>query len=125
MQYSLNYVTWKYRKDVVSDLKSIYGAGTIERTTLALDNFEERWGWKLSINWSKLARKMPRIIPFFDYSPEIKKVIYITNTIKSVNMSFRKITKNSCSYPSDESFMKLFYLALRNISQKCNIPIRD
>ena len=125
VRYSLNYVTWKYRKDVASDLKSIYGAGTIERAAQALDNFEERWGKSYPSIGQSWRRNWPRIIPFFDYSPEIRKVIYTTNAIESVNMSLRKITKNRGSFPSDESLMKLFYLALRNISQKWNMPIRD
>ena len=125
VRYSLNYVTWKYRKDVASDLKSIYGAGTIERATQALDDFEERWGKSYPSIGQSWRRNWPRIIPFFDYSPEIRKVIYTTNAIESVNMSLRKITKNRGSFPSDESLMKLFYLALRNISQKWNMPIRD
>ena len=125
VRYSLNYVTWKYRKDVASDLKSIYGAGTIERAAQALDDFEERWGKSYPSIGQSWRRNWPRIIPFFDYSPEIRKVIYTTNAIESVNMSLRKITKNRGSFPSDESLMKLFYLALRNISQKWNMPIRD
>ncbi len=69
-------------------------------------------------NWS-------RIIPFFDYPPEIRKVIYTTNAIESVNMSLRKITKNRGSFPSDEAVLKLFYLALNNISKKWTMPLRD
>jgi transposase-like protein len=73
-------------------------------------------------------------IPFFDYPPEIRKVIYApkkvplggtTNAIESVNMSLRKLTKNRGSFPSDEALLKLFYLALKNISQKWTMPIRD
>ena len=59
------------------------------------------------------------------YPPEIRKVIYTTNAIESVNMSLRKITKNRGSFPSDEALLKLFYLALRNISRKWTMPIRD
>ena len=65
------------------------------------------------------------VLPFFDYPPEIRKVIYTTNTIESVNMSLRKITRNRGSFPSDEALLKLFYLALRNISKKWTMPIRD
>ena len=64
------------------------------------------------------------MIPFFDYPPETRKVIYTTNAIESVNMRLRKITKNSGSFPSDEALSKLFYLALKNISKKWNMPIR-
>ena len=69
-------------------------------------------------NWSRLT-------PFFDYPPDIRKVIYTTNAIESVNMGLRKLTKNRGSFPSDEALTKLFYLALRNISQKWTMPIRD
>ena len=67
----------------------------------------------------------PSFARFFDYPPEIRKVIYTTNAIESVNMSLRKLTKNRGSFPSDEALTKLFYLALRNISQKRTLSIRD
>ena len=70
-------------------------------------------------------RNWPRIIPFFDYPSEIRPVTYTTNAIESVNVSLRKITKIRGSFPSDEALLKLFYLALRNISRKWTMPIRD
>ena len=76
----------------------------------------------ISQSW---RRNWPRLIPFFDYPPEIRTVIYTTNAIESVNMSLRKLTKNRGSFLSDDALMKLFYLALRNISQKWTMPIRD
>lgn len=63
--------------------------------------------------------------PFFDYPPEIRKIIYTTNANESVNMSLRKITRIADRFPSDEALLKLFYLALRNISQKWTMPLRD
>jgi len=90
-----------------------------------LTEFEEKWGgdypaivqsWR--INWV-------RIIPFFDYPPEIRRIIYTTNAIESVNMSLRKITKNRGSFPSDEVLLKLFYLALTNISRKWTMPFQN
>jgi putative transposase len=89
------------------------------------DAFEERWGKDYPSIGQSWRRNWERITPFFDYPPEIRRVIYTTNAIESVNMSLRKITKNRGSFPSDESLIKLFYLALRNISQKWNMPIRD
>ncbi len=65
------------------------------------------------------------MIPFFEYPPDIRKVIYTTNAIESVNMSLRKITKTRGSFPSEDAVFKLFYLALNNISQKWTMPIRD
>ena len=70
-------------------------------------------------------RAWDRVIPFFAFPPAIRRVIYTTNAIESVNMSLRKLTKNRGSFPSDEALLKLFYLALRNISQKWTMPIRD
>ena len=91
------------------------------------DNYCDTGGWDdayraISQSW---RRNWPRIIPFFDYPPEIRKVIYTTNAIESVNMSLRKITKNRGSFPSDEALIKLFYLALKNIGKTWTMPIRD
>ena len=125
VRHSLNYVSWKRRKEVAADLRSIYTAATAQEAELMLGDFEAKWdteyqpiGQSWRINWERLT-------PFFDYPPEIRKVIYTTNAIESVNMSLRKLTKNRGSFPSDEALTKLFYLALRNISQKWTMPIRD
>lgn len=125
VRHSLNYVSWKVRKEVAADLRAIYASGTIDQANAALDAFEERWGRDYPSIGQSWRRNWSRITPFFDYTPEIRKVIYTTNAIESVNMSLRKITKNRGSFPSDESLIKLFYLALRNISQKWSMPIRD
>ncbi|MFA5243364.1 MAG: IS256 family transposase, partial [Sulfuricella sp.] len=125
VRYSLNYVSWKLRKAVAADLRTIYSAATVEEAEAKLAEFEEKWGEaypSIVLSW---RRNWERIIPFFDYPPEIRKVIYTTNAIESVNMSLRKITKNRGSFPSDEALLKLFYLALQNISQKWTMPIRD
>ncbi len=125
VRHSLNYVSWKVRKEVAADLKTIYASGTVDQANAALNTFEERWGRDYPSIGQSWRRNWSRITPFFDYPPEIRKVIYTTNAIESVNMSLRKITKNRGSFPSDESLIKLFYLALRNISQKWSMPIRD
>jgi putative transposase len=64
-------------------------------------------------------------VPFFDYPPEIRKVIYTTNAIESVNMSLRKVTKSRGSFPNDDALIKLYYLTLRNISKKWRMPIQN
>jgi putative transposase len=125
VRYSLNYISWKLRKEVALDLRTIYAAATVEEAEQRLDEFEEKWGAAYPSIAQSWRRNWPRIIPFFDYPPEIRKVIYTTNAIESVNMSLRKITKNRGSFPSDESLLKLFYLALNNISKKWTMPIRD
>ena len=106
-----------------ADLKRIYQSATAEEAELRLGEFEAKWDDEylpISQSW---RRNWPRLITFFDYPPEIRKVIYTTNAIESVNMSLRKLTKNRGSFPSDEALLKLFYLALRNISQKWTLRI--
>ena len=125
VRHSLNYVSWKRRKDVAADLRRIYTAATAEEAELMLGEFEARWDAEYLPIGQSWRRNWSRLIPLFDYPPEIRKVIYTTNAIESVNMGLRKLTKNRVSFPSDEALTKLFYLALRNISQKWTMPIRD
>lgn len=125
VRHSLNYVSWKRRKEVAADLRRIYTAATVEEAELMLGEFEDRWHSEYLPIGQSWRRNWSRLTPFFDYPPEIRKVIYTTNAIESVNMSLRKLTKNRGSFPSDEALTKLFYLALRNISQKWTMPIRD
>jgi len=125
VRYSLNYVSWKLRKEVAADLRTIYTAATVEEAEQRLDEFEAKWGVDYPSIVKSWRGNWSRLIPFFDYPPEIRKVIYTTNAIESVNMSLRKITKNRGSFPSDEALLKLFYLALNNIRKKWTMPIRD
>ncbi len=125
VRHSLNYVSWKRRPEVAADLKRIYESATADEAEQRLGEFEAKWDDDYLPIGQSWRRNWPRLIPFFDYPPEIRKVIYTTNAIESVNMSLRKLTKNRGSFPSDEALLKLFYLALRNISQKWTMPIRD
>ncbi len=122
---SLNYVSWKLRKAVAADLRSIYTAATENEAQMRLEEFEAKWGADYPTIVKSWRSNWARITPFFEYPPEIRKVIYTTNAIESVNMSLRKITKNRGSFPSDDALLKLFYLALNNISKKWTMPIRD
>jgi transposase-like protein len=122
---SLNFVPWKAQKEVAADLKRIYTASTVELAEQMLTEFEAKWDKQyqpIGLSWRK---NWARVIPFFDYPPEIRKVIYTTNAIESINMSLRKVIKTRSSFPTDEAATKLFYLALRNISKKWTMPIRD
>jgi len=125
VRHSLNYVSWKRRPEVAADLKHIYQSATADEAEQRLGEFEAKWDAEYLPIGQSWRRNWARLTPFFDYPPEIRKVIYTTNAIESVNMSLRKLTKNRGSFPSDEALMKLFYLALRNISQKWTMPIRD
>lgn len=125
VRHSLNYVSWKQRKEVAADLKAIYSSPTLEEAEFQLEHFEEKWNAShptISKSW---RNNWERITPLFSFPPEIRKAIYTTNAIESVNMSLRKVTKNRGSFPNDESMIKLLYLALQNISKKWTMPIRN
>lgn len=125
VRHSLNYVTSRNRKAVADDLKLIYQSATAEQAEMQLTAFAEKWDKShptISRSW---RRNWDQIIPFLAYPPDIKKVIYTTNTIESLNMSLRKVTKNRGSFPTDESMFKLLYLALNNISKNWTRPIRN
>lgn len=125
VRHSLRYVSWKQRKEVAADLKSIYSAPTVDQAEANLTAFGTKWDAShptISKSW---RNNWERIIPFFGYPPEIRKAIYTTNAIESLNMSLRKVTKNRGSFPNDEAMTKLLYLAMKNISKKWTLPIRD
>ncbi len=114
---SLNFVSWKVRKEVATDLKGVYSAATVEEAEHMLSEFELKWDKQYQSISQSWRRNWARITPFFDYPPEIRKVIYTTNAIESINMSLRKIIKTRSSFPTDEAVSKLFYLALNNIKR--------
>ena len=122
---SLNYVGWNKRKEVAADLRLVYSAATIDEAEHALADFEDKWNNAyppIALSW---RNNWQRIIPFFDYPPEIRRIIYTTNAIESVNMSLRKVSKSRGSFPNDEAVIKLYYLALSNIAKKWSMPLRD
>ena len=122
---SLNYVGWNKRKEVAADLRLVYSAATIDEAEHALADFEDKWNTAyppIALSW---RNNWQRIIPFFDYPPEIRRIIYTTNAIESVNMSLRKVSKSRGSFPNDEAVIKLYYLALSNIAKKWSMPLRD
>lgn len=114
---SLNYVAWKERKALAADLKPIYRAVTAEAAELALSDFRERWP-KHQVVADIWQRNWERVIPFFQFPEEVRRVIYTTNAVESLHASLRKVTKNRGSFPSEEAAFKLLYLALRNASKK-------
>ena len=122
---SLNYVGWNKRKEVAADLRLVYSAATIDEAEQALADFEDKWNNAYPPIARSWRNHWQRIIPFFDYPPEIRRIIYTTNAIESVNMSLRKVSKNRGSFPNDEAVIKLFYLALSNIAKKWSMPLRD
>ena len=125
VRHSLKYVSWKRRAEVAADLKRIYACPTLDEAEQRLVEFEAKWDGEYPPISQAWRRHWERLIPFFDYPPQIGKVIYTTNAIESVNMGLRRLTKHRGAFPTDEALMKLLYLALRNISRKWTLPIRD
>ena len=125
VRHSLKYVGWKQRKEVAADLREIYTAATVELAEAALERLEDKWNSGYPLIAKSWRANWPRVIPFFAYPPEIRKVIYTTNAIESLNMSLRKVIKAKGAFPHDEAVFKIFYLALRSISKKWTMPIRD
>ena len=123
VRHSLNYVGWKQRKEVAADLKLIYTAATDLEAEQRLAEFSRKWDEKFPMIAKSWRGNWTRVIPFFAHPPEIRKVIYTTNAIESLNMSLRKVTKARGSFPNDEAVSKLLYLALRNIAKKWTMPV--
>ena len=121
---SLRFVPWKDKKAVVADLKTIYTATNAEVAKENLNAFRTKWNEKYPTIADSWERNWEGLIPFLSYPDYIRKAIYTTNAIESLNRSLRKISKNRGSFPNDESALKLLYLALRNISKKWTMPIR-
>lgn len=125
VRHSLNYVGWKQRKEVAADLQTIYRAATREEAELRLEEFSEKWDTQFPTIARSWRANWERVAPFFAYPADIRKVIYTTNAVESVNMSLRKIIKNRGSFPTDEAALKLLYLALQNIARKWTMPIKE
>jgi putative transposase len=114
---SLRYVTVKDSKAVVAALKRIYQSATAEEAARELDQLEADWGGHYRSVVRLWRNNWDNIIPFFQFPPEIRKVIYTTNAIESLNMSLRKLTRNRRIFPNDESAIKALYLAIRQASR--------
>ena len=118
---SLNYVSWKERKAVAQDLKAIYRAETVETAEHELNTFSKKWDARYPTISSLWKRHWERVIPFFAYPAEIRRIVYTTNAVESLNMSLRKIIKTRGSFPSEEAALKLLFLALRNVVDRWEI----
>jgi len=122
---SLRFVSWKDRKQVAGDLKAVYQAATEDEASMRLDEFGERWGDRYPTISKSWRANWQRLIPFFAYPAEIRRIIYTTNAIESLNNSLKKTIKNRASFPNDEAAVKLLYLSLKNIMKKWTMPVRN
>lgn len=125
VRHSLNFVGWKERKTVAADLRKVYTAATDEAAEMQLAEFAAKWDDRFPMISKSWRANWTRVIPFFAHPPEIRRILYTTNAIESLNMSLRKVTKARSSFPNDEAVLKLLYLALRNIAAKWTMPVQN
>jgi putative transposase len=125
VRHSLSYVGWKERKEVAIDLRSIYRAATEAEAEQALTAFEQKWDRKFPSIGKSWRSHWSELVTFMKYPAEIRKAIYTTNAIESVNRSLRKISKNRGVFPNTESLLKLYWLALERAAKKWTMPIHN
>lgn len=122
---SLNYVPYKEKKAVAEDLKKIYNADTLELAEKAMDELERNWGGKYPAIIKSWRDNWQNVIPFFDFPKDIRKAIYTTNIIESLNRTLRKAVKNRGHFPTEDALFKVLYLAITQVSKKWTMPIRN
>jgi transposase-like protein len=122
---STRYVSYKDLKKICADLKTIYSANTENAARNALEEFGEKWNDKYPMIYNSWNSRWNDLCEFLNYPPEIRKVIYTTNAIESLNYQLRKVIKNRSTFSTDDAILKIIYLALRNASKKWTMPIRD
>lgn len=122
---SLRYVVWKDKKEFAADMKEIYHAATLQAAEQALENFEKKWNHKYTYAVKSWRNNWVELTQFFDYPLEIRKIVYTTNVIESLNRGIRKYTKTKSVFPHDQAALKAVYLAIANIEKKWTLPIRD
>lgn len=125
LRNSLAYVPWKDRKIVAADLRTIYQASTEEVALQNLAEFAKKWDEKYPAISKSWYNRWHQLNTLFGYTAEIRKVIYTTNAIESLNMTLRKVMKNKRVFPNDTAVFKTMYLAILNISKRWTMPIRD
>lgn len=122
---SLKYVPHKHKKAVSADLRKIYDASTVSEAENMLESFAEKWDEKYPTISRQWRVNWENVIPFFAFPADIRKAIYTTNAIESINRSLRKVLKTRGALPNDDAVFKLLYLALKNISRRWTMPIRN
>jgi len=122
---STKFVSYKDLKKVCADLKAVYSANSEEAGHDALEDFGKKWNGKYPMIYKSWEHHWEDLSEFFKYPPEIRRAIYTTNAIESMNYQLRKVTKNRSSFSTDDAIIKLLYLAIRNASEKWTMPIRE
>jgi putative transposase len=122
---SLRYTSWKYRRQVAKDLRPIYSAETREAAEAELDRFEAKWGESYPMIVQSWRSNWERVVPFLNFPPALRKVIYTTNAIESLNSSLRKVLTPRRHFPSEEAALKVMYLAILNAQKRWTKPVQS
>lgn len=122
---STKFVSYRDLKKVCADLRTIYSAPTEAAGRDALERFNEKWKSKYPMIYKSWDAHWADLSEFYGYPEEIRKAIYTTNAIESLNSQLRKVTRNKSTFPNDDAIFKVMYLAIRNASKKWTMPIRD
>ncbi|KZS63748.1 hypothetical protein A4G26_01380 [Mycobacterium kansasii] len=115
---AMRFVSYQDRRKVASSMRAIYSAPAVDATELALKEFQTVYGQRYPGAIDVWHNAWPEFVSFLDYPVELRKIVYTTNAIESINFQLRKITKNRGHFPDKDAAMKLLYLGLRNISSK-------
>ena len=122
---SLRFVSWKERKAVARDLRAIYRAPSLEAAETALQTFSERWDERFPVISRKWRTNWTNLTPFFDYPPEIRKVMYTTNAIEALNAQLTKVTRKRGAFPTPEAVRKVLYLVIDRAAERWTRPVQD
>lgn len=125
IRYSTRFIPEKFRKEFLSDLKSIYNAVNEKSAQAALGELEQKWGQKYSQTLKSWRANWDSLSVMFEFPQEIRKVIYTTNAVEALHRQFRKVTKSKTVFPNDDALLKMLYLAYRDMSKKWTMILRD
>lgn len=122
---SCKYVPWKDRKAFVKDLKQVYGAVNLNQAKINFQTFKTNWESKYAYAIKSWENNWEYLTNFFDFPPEVRKIMYTTNTIEALNRGIRKFTKTKTIFPNDQAALKAVFLAINQIEKKWTMPVRN
>jgi putative transposase len=123
VRYSLSFVGWRDRRAVAAKLRAIYNAESASAAEHALEDFDREWGARYPMIAKSWRASWAQLTAFLDFPPELRRMIYTTNAIESLNYQFRKIIKTKGHFPDGDATTKILFLALRNIEKKWSMPV--
>uniref|UniRef100_UPI0019D023FC transposase n=1 Tax=Thermosipho globiformans TaxID=380685 RepID=UPI0019D023FC len=122
---TLKYVNYKDRKELVNDLKKVYKAPNKDIAYSNLQDLKENKWTKYKLALESWEKHWETISPYFDYGDEVRKIMYTTNVIESLNRQYRKVTKNKTSFPNDDALLKILYLATIDATKRWTVRYRN